>query len=169
MMDCTVAGFRLCVLWRQAADGVLLMMVLACLYFLARLQGTDVDNMPQGCPASLELEGRADIIGDRLLKEIAMGMTGHTVLVPIDVKAAETGTVRKLKQIKGETLSVQGMSALASIPEEAPQKEEVAETPLLTICLYGNGGMPQKMVYTCKNDNIAVDSFQKPRRLGKEF
>lgn len=160
ILNCTIPGIKICILWRQIAGSALLAAVLACLYIFAWFQSTAYDSLPQGRSASPVMNGQTGRVVSGMFPEIALGITKPTVVLSLDERKEEARIFPEVNQKKKEDLNVQVMTSSDSHP---------AETPLIVVCLYGNGGMPEKTIYSCESTNIEVDAFQRPRRLGKEF
>ena len=106
------------------------------------------------------MNGQTGRVVSGMFPEIALGITKQTVVLSLDERKEEARIFPEVNQKKKEDLNVQVMTSSDSHP---------AETPLIVVCLYGNGGMPEKTIYSCESTNIEVDAFQRPRRLGKEF
>ena len=160
ILNCTIPGIKICILWRQIAGSALLAAVLACLYIFAWFQSTAYDSLPQGRSASPVMNAQTGRVVSGMFPEIALGITKPTVVLSLDERREEAGIFPEVNQKKKEDLNVQVMTSSDSHP---------AEAPLIVVCLYGNGGMPEKTIYSCESPNIEVDAFQRPRRLGKEF
>ena len=79
ILNCTIPGIKICILWRQIAGSALLAAVLACLYIFAWFQSMAYDSLPQGRSASPVMNAQTGRVVSGMFPEIALGITKPTV------------------------------------------------------------------------------------------
>ena len=89
ILNCTIPGIKICILWRQIAGSALLAAVLACLYIFAWFQSTAYDSLPQGRSASPVMNGQTGRVVSGMFPEIALGITKQTVVLSLDERKEE--------------------------------------------------------------------------------
>ena len=95
------------------------------------------------------MNGQTGRVVSGMFPEIALGITKQTVVLSLDERKEEARIFPEVNQKKKEDLNVQVMTSSDS---------HLAETPLIVVCLYGNGGMPEKTIYSCVSAGSSVAS-----------